>query len=73
LAFRARIYLQRPEETEAAYLGEIDLEVRPVLNGRARFMHDGSLVVGHIDTLTPLNWAEIGVVPTIYVAQRHRT
>jgi hypothetical protein len=70
LAFRARIYLQRPGQTEAAYLGEIDLEVRPIVNGRARFMHNGSMVVGHIDTLTPLDWAETGVVPTIYVAHR---
>jgi len=71
LAFRARIYLQRSGETEAAYLGEIDLEVRPILNGRARFMHNGALVVGHIDTLTPLNWAEAGIIPTIYVAHRN--
>ena len=74
MAFKARVYLQRPDsKTEADFLGEIDLDVRPVQNGRARFIHDGKIEVGHIDTVAPSNWNETGVIPTIYIVQRHRT
>jgi hypothetical protein len=70
MAFTARVYLQQPGKTEASYLGEIDLDVRPILNGRASFMLEGRVVVGHIDTLAPPNWAETGAIPTIHVVQR---
>jgi len=70
MAFRARVYLQRQGQTDASYLGEIDLEVRPIPNGRARFMYEGQVVVGGIDTLTPIDWAEKGVIPTVHVVQR---
>jgi hypothetical protein len=70
MPFRARVYLQRQGQTEANYLGEIDLEVRPIPNGHARFMHEGQVVVGRIDTLTPIDWVEKGVIPTIHVMQR---
>ena len=59
MAFKARVYLQRPDsKTEADFLGEIELDVRPVQNGRARFIHDGKIEVGHIDTVSPPDWAE---------------
>jgi hypothetical protein len=70
MPFRARVYLQRQDHTEAIYLGEIELEVRPILNGRASFMHEGRVVVGSIDTLAPPNWVETGTIPTIHVVQR---
>jgi hypothetical protein len=74
MAFKARVYLQRSDSrTEAAYLGEIELEGRPILNGRTSFMHDGKIEVGHIDTVAPSNWDETGVIPTIYIVQPHRT
>jgi len=73
-AFRARVYLQRSDsKTEAVYLGEIELEVRPIRKGRASFMHEGRIEIGHIDTVAPPDWDEIGVVPTIYVVQRQQT
>ena len=70
MAITALVYLQEPGKTEASYLGKIDLEVHPVLNGRARFMHEGRVVIGHIDTLVPPDWAAKGVIPTIHVVQR---
>ena len=30
MAFKARIYLQRPAQAHAEYLGEIELDMRPV-------------------------------------------
>ena len=70
MAFKARIYLQRPAQTHAEYLGEIELDMRPVRGGRTSFTHDGQIVVGHIDSVTPPDWDRTGAIPAVYVVQR---
>ena len=71
MAFRARVYLQRPPpRTDAIYLGEIDIDTRPILHSRVRFAHNGQMTVGHIEMLTPLDWFEKGLIPTVRVVQR---
>jgi hypothetical protein len=72
MSFRALVYLQRPGHTEGVYLGEIVLDLRPVKDGRTRFMHEGKVESGHIDSVMPPNWDSIGVIPTIYVVQGER-
>jgi hypothetical protein len=69
MAFRARVYLQRRGESSATYIGEIDLESRPVSNGRATFTHAGKVEKGHIDAVDPPNWDKTGAIPTIRVVQ----
>src|SRR5690348_15010198 len=64
MAFKARIYLQRPAQTHAEYLGEIELDMRPIREGRTRFTHDGQIVVGHIDSVTPPDWDRTGFLVT---------
>ena len=70
MPFKARVYLQLPGENDAEYLGEIELDVRPIREGRTRFTHRGQIVVGHIDSVTPPNWDETGAIPAVYVVQR---
>ena len=70
MAFKARIYLQRSGQTGAEYLGEIELDMRPIREGRASFTHNGQIVVGHIDSVTPLDWDRTGAIPAVYVVQR---
>jgi hypothetical protein len=43
--------------------------VRPVRHGRARFTHQGAIVVGHIDSVTPTDWDSTGTIPAVYVVQ----
>jgi len=70
MVFKARVYLQRFGHTDADYLGEIDLDMRPVREGRIRFTHDGVIVVGHIDNVAPADWDRTGAIPAVYVMQR---
>ena len=70
MAFNARVYLQRFGHTDAEYLGEVELDVRPIRNGRASFMHQGAIVIGHIDSVTPTDWDSTGAIPAVYVVQR---
>jgi hypothetical protein len=69
MAFKARVYLQRLGESSATYIGELDLESRPVRNGRATFTHAGKVETGHIDTVSPPDWDKTGAIPTIRVVQ----
>jgi hypothetical protein len=70
MAFKARVYLQRFGHVDAEYIGEIDLDMRPIQNGRATFTHDGAVMVGHIDSVTPPDWDSTGAIPAVYVVQR---
>ena len=67
MAFWALVYLRRPGSATTSYVGKTDLKARPVLNGHVSFIYEGHVVAGHIETLAPPNWAEIGVAPTIHV------
>jgi hypothetical protein len=67
MSYRARVYLQRPSEKAGTYLGEIDVDPRPVEHGDIRFMHRGKIEVGRIDWIAPDDWEKGAAVPTIYV------
>jgi hypothetical protein len=70
MGHRARIYLQRPGTRIAVDLGEKDLDVRPVQNGRAQLEHDGKTEVGHIELIDPPDWEISGTIPKVLVVQR---
>ena len=70
MAFKARVYLQQFGRTDAEYLGEIELDMRPIREGRTRFAHQGVIVVGHIDSVTPSDWDSTGAIPAVYVVQK---
>jgi hypothetical protein len=55
MAFRARVYLQPPGKTETKYLGMIELELRPIRNGRTRFTYGGKTQIGYVDRVTPID------------------
>ena len=67
MAFKARVYLQRHGETEAKYIGEIDVTPRPIRHGRAVFTHAGKIETGHVDAVDPPDWDTTGAIPTIHV------
>jgi hypothetical protein len=67
MAFKARVYLQRPGELQAKYIGETDVTPRPVRNGRTVFTHAGKTETGRVDTVEPPDWDKTGAVPTIHV------
>ncbi len=70
MGHRARIYLQRTGTIIAVDLGEKDLDVRPILYGRAQFEHDGKMEVGHIELIDPSDWENSGAVPKVLVVQQ---
>jgi hypothetical protein len=70
MGHRARIYLQRQGTKIAHDLGEKELDMRPIRNGRARFDHDGKTEVGHIEQIDPADWDASGAVPKLLVVQR---
>jgi hypothetical protein len=68
MAFKARVYLcSGPDKSQARYIGEIDVESRPVRNGRTTFTHAGKVATGHIDAVEPPDWDKTGAIPTIHV------
>ena len=69
MSYRARVYLQRPSETAATYIGPMDVDPRPVKGRQVRFTHDGKMEIGQVDQVVPENWESLGVVPTIHVVQ----
>lgn len=68
--YRARVYLQRPSELAATYIGPMDVDPRPVKGHEVRFTHDGKIEIGLVDQVVPDKWESLGVVPTIHVVQR---
>jgi hypothetical protein len=69
MAFKVRVYLQRRGEIEATYIGELDVDPRPVRYGRTTFTHAGKTETGRVDAVDPIDWDETGIVPTIRVVQ----
>ena len=67
--FKARVYMQRPGMSIGEYLGQVVLEMRPVQNGKARFVYRGKIETGHIESVTPQDWDKIGAIPTLHVMQ----
>ena len=68
MTHRARIYLRlAPAETRYHYIGEIDLDRRPVEKGQIRFAHRGKTHLGSIEIVSPLDWEERGAIPMLHV------
>jgi hypothetical protein len=69
MAFKARVYLQRRGELQAKYIGEIDVDPRPIRHGRTTFMHAGKTETGRVDTVDPPDWDKTGAIPTLHIVQ----
>jgi len=69
MTFKARVFLQRRGELEAKYIGELEVDPRPVRHGRTNFTHAGKTETGRVDAVEPPDWDKAGVVPTIHVVQ----
>ena len=67
MTFKARVYLQRHGETEAKYIGEIDITPRPIRNGRTVFTHAGKVETGRVEAVDPPDWHKTGAIPTVRV------
>ena len=67
MSFKARIYLRRSTEIQPRYLGELELDNRPVPFGQARFIYKGKIETGWVETVKPHNWEPAGLIPTVYV------
>lgn len=70
MGHRARVSWQRRGAEQAVDLGEKELDIRPILYGRAQFEHDGKIEIGHIEEIDPPDWAARGVIPKILVVKR---
>jgi hypothetical protein len=69
MGFKAIVYLERLGTTQGLPLGEMELEIRPVRYGRAKFEHNGKIEIGRIVQVSPADWDHRGVIPTVYVSQ----
>ena len=65
---RARVFLRRgPDEAEAD-VGDKEVYPRPALRGTVRFTHQGSIVAGVVERISPVDWPiRPHGMPTIYV------
>jgi hypothetical protein len=73
MPFRARIYLRlAPAETRYHYIGEIDLDRRPVENGQIQVKHQGKVQLARVEIVSPLDWEMRGVIPVLQVVLRPR-
>jgi hypothetical protein len=55
MTYKARIYLRlAPAETHYHYIGEIELDRRPVKKGQIPFKRQGKVQFGSIETVSPL-------------------
>ena len=70
MSFRVRVYLQLPGGgSKVRYIGERDLEQRPVRGAHVTIEHEGKMEAFRIDLIVPEHWHQIGGVPTITVVQ----
>jgi hypothetical protein len=69
MSFRVRVYLQLPGGSKVRYIGERDLEDRPVRGSHVIIQHEGKMETFRIDMIVPDHWQQIGGVPTITVVQ----
>src|SRR5262245_3493730 len=68
MTYKARIYLRlAPAETRYHYIGEIDLNRRPVEKGQIPFKRQGKVQLGSIETVSPRDWDKRGVIPVLHV------
>jgi hypothetical protein len=66
--YKARIYLRlAAAETRYHYIGEIDLDRRPVEKGQIPFKRQGKVQFGSIEIVSPLDWDKRGVIPVLHV------
>jgi hypothetical protein len=70
MGHRARVSWKRSGTDNAVDLGEKELDIRPILYGRAQFEHDGKIEIGHIERIDPSDWDARGIVPQILVVKR---
>jgi hypothetical protein len=57
MTYRARIYLRlAPAETRYHYIGEIDLDRRPIEKGQIQFKRQGKVQFGRIEIVSALDW-----------------
>jgi len=69
MSFRVRVYLQLPGGSKVRYIGERDLEQRPVRGAPVTIEHKGKMETFRIDLIVPDHWQQIGGVPTITVVR----
>jgi hypothetical protein len=68
MTYRARIYLRLAyAETRYHYIGEINLDRRPVEKGQIPFKRQGKTQLGRIEIVSPLDWDKRGVIPVLHV------
>jgi hypothetical protein len=67
MSFSVRVYLQLPGGTKVRYIGERDLEERPVRGGRVIIEYEGKMQTFSVDMVVPDYWQQIGGVPTVTV------
>jgi hypothetical protein len=67
MTYKARIYLRLAQaETRYHYIGEIDLDRRPVEKGKIPFKRRGKIQLGSIEIVSPLDWDKRGVIPVLH-------
>jgi hypothetical protein len=54
-------------ETRYHYIGEIDLDRRPVEKGQIPFKRQGKTQLGSIEIVSPLDCDKRGVIPVLHV------
>jgi hypothetical protein len=68
MTYKARIYLRlAAAETRYHYIGEIDLDRRPVEKGQIPLKRQGKVQLGSIEIVSPFDWDKRGVVPVLHV------
>jgi hypothetical protein len=69
LPYKARIYVRRPEERAARYIGEKELRERPIKDGRVTFAHQGKMETAVVELIAPDDWEKRDLTPTVTVVQ----
>jgi hypothetical protein len=65
---KAHVFLRRGLDESEADVGDKEVYPRPALHGTVRFTHQGKIVVGVVDQISPADWANRPHGrPTIYV------
>ena len=67
MAFRARVYLYRVPDAKPEYLGEVDLDQRPIRWSWTKFTYQGKRESGQIETVVPPAWETLGVTPVVHI------
>jgi hypothetical protein len=63
-----RIFLSYPNARHPEYVGEKDLQERPVIGGQATFEHERRRHAGRVDRIAPENWNPTSaLIPAVYV------